>query len=168
MSRVFSKCLTRVVNLASNAMPDCSPFNQIRKLLLATLGARFGAGSVIFGGGYVNQGFLSVGGNVFINKECYFDLSSDVHIDSDVTIGHGVTFITAGHEFGPSEHRAGAVIRGSIRVGRGAWVGANATILPNVSIGKGAVVGAGALVTKNVADDTVVVGCPARFIRDLE
>lgn len=168
MSGVLSKCLTRFVNLISNAIPDCSPFNQIRKLLLVTLGARFGSKSVILGGGYVNNGSLFIEDNVFVNKGCYFDLSAAVYIESGVTIGHGVTFVTAGHDFGPSEHRAGRVVRGSIRIGRGAWIGANATILPNVSIGKGAVVGAGALVTKDVSENTVVVGCPARFHRNLE
>lgn len=47
------------------------------------------------------------------------------------------------------------------------WIGHNVMILPNVLfIGRGAVIGAGSVVTKNVDPYTVVVGNPARKIRD--
>lgn len=50
------------------------------------------------------------------------------------------------------------------RLGRGAIVGANATVLPGVLVGAGAVVGAGSVVVKDVAAGTVVAGNPARPI----
>ena len=53
------------------------------------------------------------------------------------------------------------------RVRRGARVGGGAVLLPGVEIGEEAVVGAGAVVTKDVAPRTVVVGNPARFLRDV-
>jgi len=48
------------------------------------------------------------------------------------------------------------------RVGRGASVGANATILCGNSIGAWAMVGAGAVVTEDVPAHAIVVGVPAR------
>jgi len=50
------------------------------------------------------------------------------------------------------------------RVGRGATIGANATILCGVVLGRYCLVGAGAVVTKNVADFALVVGVPARRV----
>ena len=52
-------------------------------------------------------------------------------------------------------------------VGRGASIGANATILPGLTIGEGAMVGAGAVITKDVPPRTLVVGNPARVVRAL-
>lgn len=49
-------------------------------------------------------------------------------------------------------------------VGRGATIGANATIVCGHSIGAYAMVAAGAVVTKNVPDHALVAGIPARRI----
>lgn len=49
-------------------------------------------------------------------------------------------------------------------VGRGATIGANATIVCGVSIGAYAFIGASAVITQNVADYALMVGVPARRI----
>ncbi|MBA4011928.1 MAG: hypothetical protein C0481_08690 [Phenylobacterium sp.] len=47
------------------------------------------------------------------------------------------------------------------------WIGHNAIILPGCRhIGRGAVIGAGAIVTHDVASYSIVVGNPARKLRD--
>ena len=51
------------------------------------------------------------------------------------------------------------------RVGRGAKIGANSTLLPGVVIGQQALVGAGSVVVKDVAPGQVVAGNPARVIK---
>ncbi|KFN11528.1 acyltransferase [Paenibacillus macerans] len=50
------------------------------------------------------------------------------------------------------------------RVGRGASIGANATVVCGVAIGEWALVGAGAVVTRDVAPHALVAGVPARQI----
>ncbi len=50
------------------------------------------------------------------------------------------------------------------RVGRGATIGANATVVCGNSIGRYAMIGAGAVVTGDVPDYGLVVGIPARRI----
>ncbi len=47
-----------------------------------------------------------------------------------------------------------------------AIVGANSTILPGINIGKNSLVGAGSVVTKNVEENAVVVGNPAKKIKE--
>ncbi len=53
-------------------------------------------------------------------------------------------------------------------VKKGASIGANATILSSLAIGENALVGAGAVVTKDVPSDTIVVGNPAKVLRELK
>lgn len=50
---------------------------------------------------------------------------------------------------------------GHIHIGRGASIGAGATVLTDITIGAWAMVGSGALVTKNVPAHALVVGVPA-------
>ena len=55
----------------------------------------------------------------------------------------------------------------AVTVGRGARVGANATVLPGVVIGAGALIGAGAVVTRDVAPGRVAYGNPTAEAGDV-
>lgn len=55
-----------------------------------------------------------------------------------------------------------------IRVDDGVWIGAGALITAGVHIGKNSVVGAGSVVTKDVPAYSVVVGNPARIIKQYD
>lgn len=160
--------LIHLANTISNALGQDVVSRVFRRGVLRLLGVRIGSRSQIDGGGYVYGGGLTLGRRCFVNRGCYFDLTAPITIGDDVEVGHGVTFITAAHELGPSRRRAGAVVPRPIVIGRGAWIGANATLLPGVQIGQGAVVAAGAIVVKDVPDNVVVGGVPARQIRELD
>ena len=69
---------------------------------------------------------------------------------------------TMGREEYNADHVQGAVIEDDVTVG------AAANILPQVTIGRNAIVGAGAVVTKSVPSNKVVMGVPAKIIRDVE
>ena len=58
--------------------------------------------------------------------------------------------------------------RGHTRIGHYCLIGANAIVLPGVTIGDHVVVGAGAVVTKDVESNSLVVGNPARKIREIK
>jgi maltose O-acetyltransferase len=54
-----------------------------------------------------------------------------------------------------------------ITIGDNTWLGGNVTVLPGVTIGSNSVVGAGAVVTKDVPDNVIVVGTPAKVLREI-
>ena len=54
-----------------------------------------------------------------------------------------------------------------ILIRRNAWIGGGAIILPGVNIGENAIVGAGSVGTKDVPGNAIVVGNPARFVRNI-
>lgn len=95
----------------------------------------------------------------------------NTHITGNMKIGNHV-FISAlvvttndntmGREEYDEAHVQGATIKDDVTIG------AAANILPGVIIGKNAIVGASALVTKDVPDNKVVMGIPARIIRDVK
>lgn len=93
------------------------------------------------------------------------------HITGNMTIGNHV-FIsvlvattndnTMGREDYDEGHVQGA------QIGDYVTIGAVANILPQVHIGTNVIVGASALVTKDIPDNKVVMGVPARIIRNVE
>jgi acetyltransferase-like isoleucine patch superfamily enzyme len=78
-------------------------------------------------------------------------------------IGPNVVFTNAKYPLSPGvkDQLAGPVIK------RGAKIGANSTLLPGVVIGENALVGAGSVVVDDVPPGAVVVGNPARVIRQI-
>ena len=51
--------------------------------------------------------------------------------------------------------------------GDNVYVAANATVIGGIHIGSNVIIGAGSVVTKDIPDDSVVVGNPARIIRNI-
>lgn len=108
---------------------------------------------------------INLGKNVFINSGCRFQDQGGIYIGDNVLIGHNVVLATLNHEENPKKR--GNLIPAPIRIGNDVWIGSNATVLAGVSIADGAIVAAGAVVTKDVAENTIVAGVPARYIRDV-
>ena len=86
-----------------------------------------------------------------------------MRLEDDVFIGPNATFM---NDRFPRSRQSSWKCETMV-IGKGASIGSGATILPGVNIGEGAMVGAGAVVTKDVPPFTVVVGNPARVIREV-
>ena len=78
-------------------------------------------------------------------------------------IGPNVVLTNALYPLSP---RARETLRGPT-IKPHAKIGANATLLPGIVIGRNALVGAGAVVVQDVPEGKVVVGNPARVVKDV-
>jgi acetyltransferase-like isoleucine patch superfamily enzyme len=118
--------------------------------------------------------FVIVGAHVTIENRVkvgsYTKIQTGAYITAAITIEDRVFIapcvVTTNDNFmGRTEERfkhwGGATIR------HGARVGAGATLLPNVEIGEESFVAAGSIVTRNVRPRTLVMGSPAKYLRDV-
>jgi acetyltransferase-like isoleucine patch superfamily enzyme len=149
-------------------------FPPLRRLALQMVGATIGADSVIHAVRFFNAyraGFkaLRLGKSCFLGDECLIDLADAVILADHVTLAERVMILTHTN-VGYADHPLQPYFppfTAPVRLERGAFIGANSTILPGVSIGEGAFIAAGSVVTETVPAWTLVGGVPARTIRNV-
>jgi UDP-2-acetamido-3-amino-2,3-dideoxy-glucuronate N-acetyltransferase len=122
--------------------------------------AEVGAGSLV-GRGVAVDNDVRVGERVKLQTGAYITAWSLV--EDDVFVAPGVT-LTNDQTMG--RRRAGDELRGAV-LRRACRVGGGAVLLPGVEVGEEAFVAAGALVTRDVPARTLVMGVPARIVRDV-
>jgi UDP-2-acetamido-3-amino-2,3-dideoxy-glucuronate N-acetyltransferase len=139
-------------------------------------GARIGRGTRIWHWVHVCAG-ARVGTNCTLSQNVFVSgkavIGDNVKIQNNVSVFDGVTlgddvFCGPGMMFtnvvNPRSHVSRRGEYQATPVGRGATLGANATVVCGNAIGEYAFVGAGAVVTRDVAPYAIVVGNPARRI----
>ena len=120
---------------------------------------------VLLHGVVIDDPRTTLGNDVWVSYGTFIEY---VFIEDHVLIGQHVVLLA-----GKNHHnidridipikQQGNPPKQPITIGRGVWIGANATVMANV--GHDAIVGAGSVVTKPVPPFAIVVGNPARVIR---
>jgi acetyltransferase-like isoleucine patch superfamily enzyme len=117
---------------------------------------------VVVGRGSLVENDTTVGALTKIQANAYITAYST--LEENVFVAPCV--VTTNDDFmGRTDRRHELIAGPTIR--RGARVGGGAVLCPGVEIGEEAFVGAGAVVTKDVPPRTVVVGNPARALREV-
>jgi acetyltransferase-like isoleucine patch superfamily enzyme len=117
---------------------------------------------VVIGHGSLVENDTAIGPRVKIQAQAY--VTAYTMIEEDVFIAPCV--VTTNDNFmGRTEKRH--ELRRGPTIRRGARIGGGAVLLPGIEVGEEAFVGAGAVVTRDVPARTVVVGNPARVLRDV-
>jgi acetyltransferase-like isoleucine patch superfamily enzyme len=182
-------------NVVLGKQPTLSPRSTARREELPPL--ELGAGTIVSTGAVVFAGTkigarVIVGDQACVRERCLIEddvvIGRGSFVENDTTVGaltkiQADAYITAystlednvfiaprvvttnDNYMGRTEKRRTLVRGPTIR--RGARVGGGAILLPGIEIGEEAFVGAGAVVLENVRPRTVVVGNPARAIREV-
>jgi acetyltransferase EpsM len=117
----------------------------IHKTASVSKRSTLGCGTVVMAKAIINAAVI-IGKHCIINSAAVIE--HDCYIEDYVHIS-------------PNASLAGEVI-----VGEGAHIGIGACVLQGIKIGKWATIGAGAVVIKDVPDYAVVVGNPAKIIKN--
>ena len=152
--------------------------------LVIAAGARLRSGTTLYDGSVIGRG-LQTGHNVVVREGC--EIGDDVSIWSNSVVDYGCRIgarvkihcncyvaqyteiaddaflapgVTIANDLYPGDERSAAVMSGP-KIGAGAQIGVNVTILPYVRIGAGALIGAGSVVTRDVPAGVVAFGNPA-------
>lgn len=125
------------------------------------------------------DGIVEIGDRSYVGAS-HLVCHTGIRIGSDVIMSWGITIVD--HDSHPldwglrqrdvADWKAGrksweGVVIAPVQIDDRAWIGFGVSILKGVTVGEGAVVGAGAVVTRDVPPYTVVVGNPARVVREL-
>jgi len=152
--------------------------------LVLGAGARLRSGTVLYDGSSIGQR-LQTGHGVVVREECV--IGDDVSIWSNSVIDYGCRIgdrvkvhcncyvaqfteleddaflapgVTIANDLYPGDQRSAELMAGP-RIGAGAQIGVNVTILPYIRIGSGALIGAGSVVTRDIPSGAVAFGNPA-------
>jgi len=115
-----------------------------------------------------------IGRGVSVENDCTIGAFTKIQTNAYIT-AHSVLeehvfiapcVVTTNDNFMGRTEKRHALIKGAV-VRRGARVGGGSVLLPGIEIGEEAFVGAGAVVTRDVAPRQLVVGNPARVLRQV-
>lgn len=140
------------------------------------IGAKIGKNTIIWHFSHIMSGAIigencNIGQNVVISPNVV--IGNGVKIQNNVSVYEGViceddVFLGPSCVFTNVINPRSAISRKheykETKIGKGASIGANATIICGNEIGRYALIGAGSTVTKNVPDYACVVGSPAKII----
>jgi acetyltransferase-like isoleucine patch superfamily enzyme len=138
---------------------------KLRRAVYARVLPRVGHDVVLHHGVTIEDERTEFGSDIWISVGTYIDY---VKFEDHVLVGQNVVLLSGkNHHLAnrtdiPIKHQ-GNPPKQPITIGKGAWIGANSTIMADV--GNDAIVGAGSVVTKPVPPFGIVAGNPARLIR---
>ncbi|QOR69900.1 acyltransferase [Ruania alkalisoli] len=110
-------------------------------------------------------GDIEIGANSTVNA--YAVVRGTIRIGDGVRIGAHTALLGFDHTFAPERpvHEQ-PVTSAGITIGNDVYIGSHVSVVDGVTIGAHSVIGAGSVVTKDVPEWSIVVGNPARRIRD--
>lgn len=133
----------RLYNLACSH--DLRAVNAIHPTSVLSESATFGSGFTAMANSVINAQAI-LGDNVVVNTGAIIE--HDCIVGSHVHISPRATLL------------------GEVKVGDGTMIGSGAVIRQGLTIGSHAIIGAGAVVVKDIPDGDVVVGIPARSLKN--
>ena len=134
-----AELLLKIKKLGFNLPVVVHPYSWISGFAEIEAGSFISAGVVINANAKVGFGSI-INTSAVIEHDCIID--EYVHISPNVALA------------------------GKVVVGKNSWIGVGANVIEGMQIGKNVIIGAGSVVINNIIDNVVVVGVPAKIIKN--
>jgi len=150
---------------ATGWLPDVRPVLRLRGFLLRPSFKTCGHNLQVARRVTINfSSRLEIGRDVYIATGCWLHAWGGIILEDEVQLGPYAVLVTGDHTRTRGSYRYGPGKLAPIRLCRGSWVAAHATVTKGVTIGRGAVVAANSMATRDVPEFAVAGGVPARNI----
>lgn len=144
----------------NHTMPGTAEYDELMHRIFPNMGEGSRVSTPLTA---VRPHMVNIGKNVVVMPGCLMMSAGGITIDDGAMIAANVQLISNNHDL----YERQIITCKPIHIGKNAWIGAGATILPGITIGDNAVVGAASVVTKDVPANTIVVGNPAKLIKNI-
>ena len=136
----------RPLNYFLHLISQYFPYNNIRVILHKARGVNI-------------DKKVEIGMNVWIDES--FPNYVYIHESASIALGTKIIAHSIPHKFHTNRFQSYVA---PVSIEKGAWIGANSTVLAGVTIGEGSVVTAGSVITKNIPSYSIARGNPAEIV----
>ena len=165
--RILKSLWFHTVMAATVWLPDLRPILKLRGLLLRPAFRACGANLQVARRVTINfPNSLEVGRDVFLGMGCWVHAHGEIVLEDGVQIGPYAVLVAGDHTRTDGSYRFGPPSLAPIRVCRGAWIAAHATVTKGIVIGRGALLGANSVATHDIPPFAMAGGVPARVVRE--
>jgi acetyltransferase-like isoleucine patch superfamily enzyme len=164
--RILQYLWFHFIMAATAWLPDLRPVMRVRGWLLRPSFKTCGRNLQVARRVTINfTNHLEIGRDVYIATGCWLHAWGGITLEDEVQLGPYVVLASGDHTRQSGSYRFGPSRLAPIRLCRGSWVAAHATVTKGVTLGRGTLVAANSVATCDVPDFAMAAGVPARIIR---
>ena len=165
--RVLQYLWFHFITVATSWLPDLRPVLRLRGLLLRPSFKSCGENLQVARHVTINfTNRVEIGNDVFIAMGCWLHARGGIILEDDVQLGPYAVLVAGDHTPIEGSYRFGPSNLAPIRICRGSWVAAHATVTKGVVIGRGALLAANSVATHDIPPFAMAGGVPARVIQN--
>lgn len=164
--RVLQYLWFHFIALATSWLPDLRPVLRLRGLLLRPSFRSCGRNLQVSRRVTINfTNRLEIGSDVFLATGCWLHAWGGIVLEDEVQLGPYSVLVSGDHTKLDGSYRFDPSVLAPIRICRGSWIAAHATVTKGVTIGRGVLLAANSVATHDVPPFTMAGGVPARVIQ---
>jgi len=163
--RVLQYLWFHFISFATSWLPELRPALRLRGFLLRPSFKCCGENLQVSRHVTINfTNRLEIGSDVFLATGCWLNAHAGIVLEDEVQLGPYSVLVSGDHTKFDGSYRFGPSNLAPIRVCKGSWIAAHATVTKGVIIGRGALLAANSVATHDVPPYTMAGGVPARVI----